>query len=553
MYDIWVKGNTFPPAILSQLADVLKRADEGAYLFTCSPSIFYSSNLMFSAAFLELRTEMTPNSFYVSAYDEHASSSNSHTRRAGRPSSCGTSYGSTGCFIDTAQPGSRKFFRDISCVSLIIVCLEFYAQFTRSNSNGSQLDATQLALLQQLAHTAASVPSVPQSLPSADSVNVQKFPLSGVNGSSRPMPEGRANVPNEQRYSGYRSSEHESRTTPYFDDRDSIRGRYRGGNFRGRGRGDRFGRNRDGADHRQNDLERDSSPSRSFRGGGRNRSKSPSRNDDRWNSKLTSPLRRPRDISPPSTRTDPSVRRENGPDKDEFGRDIRPESSKSPTHTRSPPLPPISPVLDPRKPSTNASNGPHSTLDENPVTHLSSNKLSSTASATLDSDSKIPELGLETFNPATFDYTSPTSWEALGKLWQVTNGRPPSQEELVQFIVSYGTGMASTLQASDQNIDQQNFTFRGRGRGGGFSRGRVGNGRLATNGWRNEEDSQSCAIVLGGGEDATDDGVNINSDHRTPEPSMQQNQTSVGNTGRMQKVGDKWVFVRGVTADHDIS
>jgi len=42
--DIWVKGNTFPPAILSQLSNILKSTDKGAYhshvfakyFFTCA-------------------------------------------------------------------------------------------------------------------------------------------------------------------------------------------------------------------------------------------------------------------------------------------------------------------------------------------------------------------------------------------------------------------------------------------------------------------------------------------------------------------------------------
>lgn len=370
------------------------------------------------------------------------------------------------------------------------------------------------------------------------------------------MPEVREIVTNEQRYSGHHSSEHEFRTNSHSDDRNSIRGRYRGGNFRGRGRGDRFGRNWDGDDYRQKDLDRDTrSPPRLSRAGERIRSQSPQRNGDRWGSRFGNSPRRPRDASPPPTHL--SVRRENDPGKDEFGRDIRPESHNSPAHTNSLTYPPISPpsILDPRKSPIEASNGPHSTLDENPVSLLSSNKIPSTASGTLDSDSNISELGLESFNPATFDYTSPTSWDALGKLWQVTNGCLPSQEQLVQFIISCGTGqqMAPTFQPSNQSFNQQNYTpFRGRGRGRGFSRGHggsgYGNGRVDFDGWGKEDDSQTCAIVLGGGED--DDGGNASSDHGISEPSAQ---SSVANAGCMQKVGDTWKFVLNATTDHTTS
>jgi len=356
------------------------------------------------------------------------------------------------------------------------------------------------------------------------------------------MPEVREIVTNEQRYSGHHSSEHEFRTTSHSDDRNSIRGRYRGGNFSGRGRGDRFGRNWDGDDYRQKDLDKDTrSPPRSSRGG-RIRSQSPKRKGDRWGSRFGSSPRMPRDASPPPNLSG----KENDPGKDEFGRDIRPES---PTPTGSLTQPSISPpsILDPRKSPIDASNGPHTTHDENPVTLLSSNKI---PSATLDSNSNISELGLESFNPATFDYTSPTSWVALGKLWQVTHGCLPSQEQLVQFIVSYDTGqqMAPTFQPSNQSFNQQNYTpsFRGRGRGRGLSQAGgsgYGNGRADFDGWGKEDDSQTCAVFLGGGED---DG---GSDHGTSE----QNQSSVANAGSMQKVGDTWKYVLGATADYTTS
>lgn len=417
-----------------------------------------------------------------------------------------------------------------------------YSQFTPSAAGAPQLDAAQLAVLQQLAHTAASVPSVPQSLLPADLVNVQNFPsTSGFNGSSQTPPEPWTVVKNEQRYGGYRSPEHESRTSSHFDDRGNLRGRYRGGAFRGRGRGDRPGRDWDSRDHRYRDSDRDNRSQNSYRGGGgRNRSKSPPRNGDNWSARC-SPPRRSRELSPPSSRPrDTSLGSQAEPGKDEFGRDIRTESPKSPP-TKSPT--PQPPSVDPRKLPTD----PLSTHDENPVTLITSNKISSTTSETPVIDSQS-ELGLEAFNPATFDFTSPTSWEALGKLWQVTCGALPSQEQLMQFILSFGMDehMDTSFQPSTQEVQRPNRApFRGRGRGGHF-RGRggstYGNGRMQDAQW--DYDPQSTAAIVLGGDDG-DSIIQSNSDQESLESAQTANLNP--GTGRMQKVGDKWIFVRGTT------
>lgn len=63
IYDIWVKGNTFPSAVLSQLAEVLKGPAEGAYhFFTRSMSSFLlvQSNICHSS--INMRTEIMSNS-----------------------------------------------------------------------------------------------------------------------------------------------------------------------------------------------------------------------------------------------------------------------------------------------------------------------------------------------------------------------------------------------------------------------------------------------------------------------------------------------------------
>ncbi|KAJ3514722.1 hypothetical protein NLJ89_g2215 [Agrocybe chaxingu] len=310
----------------------------------------------------------------------------------------------------------------------------------------SQLDAAQLAVIQQLAHTAASVPSVSQSLPLAEPVNVQKFPSSSdVNGSSRSPPSFRDEPPkmarSDQSHSGYRSPETDIRPNPHVDERDNARGRYRDG-FRSRGRGDRFGRNWDDRDRdRYRNSEKNASPLRGR--GGRSRSRSPpSRYGDRRGPRFDSP-RRLQNASPPSWQPDTSASRPLEQGKDEFGRDIRPESPKSPvTNHQSPPPPfPISPVqpkptpsVDPRLPPTLTQSPMHdSETDDNSVSPLiTANTSSDTSSAAAGAQPPFAEQGMDGFNLAAFDYTSPASWEALGKRWQVTHGYLPSTEQLMQ-------------------------------------------------------------------------------------------------------------------------
>lgn len=413
-------------------------------------------------------------------------------------------------------------------------------------------------MIQQLAHTAASVPSVPQSLPPPESVNVQKYPSSsGVNGSSHSptsyRDEPRTMVRSEQRYSGYRSPESDSRSKPHFDDRDNMRGRYRGS--RNRGRGDRMGHNWDERDRDQyRDIERDNRSPRSFRD--RSRSRSPPRNGDRRNTRLHSPIRRPRAASPPSWKHDPSVKGQSEPGKDEFGRDIRSESPKSPmvSQKSASPASTLSKTLDPRS-QPQPTPVDDSKLDSSSSAPSILSTSSSTTNTATTADSVTSELGMESFNLAMFDYTSPASWEALGKMWQVTNGYLPSTEQLMQFVMSYGQQMDSNMQSSNQEFHPQTHasSARGRGRGrGGFFRGRggmaYGNGRNLQDD-TGYSDGSTDAIVLGGGDEESGESYAPNPLGQARETALPQNQSEPGRSGRMQRDGDKWVFVRNSAMD----
>ena len=414
-----------------------------------------------------------------------------------------------------------------------------------------QLDATQLAVLQQLAHTAASVPSVSQTLPLPEPVNVQNFPSSsGVSGSSHSPPSSHRDEPHnmakkEQRYNRFRSPENEIGLNPHFNP-DSIRGKYRGG-LRSRGRGDYVTHkwdNRDRDSYRTS--ERDRSPPRGGRGG-RSRSRSPpSRYGGRRSSRFSQSTR----FASPSQRQESlqgstPFRTENDSGKDEFGRDIRPQSphSKSPSVVHDTSLPASSPPTTITKPQveSRSSLAVTTNLDPKSVSPLvTADAASNKPSAPLVSNT-VPYsgLGMDSFDLSTFDYTSPTSWEALGKMWQVTNGYLPSTEQLIQFVISCGTGQMSFPELSNGN--QQQST--------GFTNQSWGEEQLSGSGYGNgrnmhQGSETTDAIVLGGGDTNSPQNTLISSGQKP----ILESQTS-SSSGRMQKVGDKWVFVRGSTTD----
>lgn len=166
---------------------------------------------------------------------------------------------------------------------------------------------------------------------------------------------------------------------------------------------------------------------------------------------------------------------------------------------------------------------------------------------------------MESFNLAAFDYTSPASWEALGKMWMVSNGYMPSTEQLMQFVVSCGTGqqmpMGSNMQLPNQEFPQHTYASRGRGRGrGGFLGGRssgYSNGRNLRDDIDYADDDQATdAIVLGGGDGASGEPYTPRaSNGQAPVSPEAQNIGGLVSSGRMQRVGDKWVFVRGTAMD----
>ncbi|KAJ7577008.1 hypothetical protein C8J56DRAFT_972110 [Mycena floridula] len=390
-----------------------------------------------------------------------------------------------------------------------------------------QADAASLAILQQLKQSAKLGNDAPSYFPPP----VPPAPLTNANGSpvwhQNPGPSHGGGQPYSRNYRDSRPQQPEpvrSFEDRTYDDQPPSRGSFRGG-FRGRGRGDGWSEG--------HDRSKDWSQNRAVR---RSRSRSPqSRYPSRREIKPYSPPRRP---SLPQEPKDPIYS-----STDEFGRDIIKRTA--------------SPVPPPEIVSTAPSMPVESTTAVADQHLLSSSIAANTSLAaaitTVTASKDRSEPGLESFNIATFDFTSPASWESLGNMWNVTNGEMPSMQQLMQFIASFGAPQLTAqpvgkavpvytapVQQQQQQWSgwegdqQQQWQKPSRGRGG-HSQGRFG-GR---DNWNQGNGFETEAIVLGGG-GGEEEAVSV------PFNQLVDNDPSSG--GSMQRIGDKWMFVRAPVA-----
>ncbi|KAI9454429.1 hypothetical protein F5148DRAFT_1151705 [Russula earlei] len=166
------------------------------------------------------------------------------------------------------------------------------------------------------------------------------------------------------------------------------------------------------------------------------------------------------------------------------------------------------------------------------------------------------ELGLESFDYSTFDPTLPASWEALGQAWAVTNGRPPSQEELMMYVmevtVKHGKPGALRWMGEARGASPRGGRGRGafgtRGGRGGFGYGNSGGEGQARWDYGGDAYANSTdAIVLGEHTNASN-GIDWVQDEQAQgslgEEGEGQGENQGAAGGRMQKVGDNWVFTR---------
>lgn len=76
--------------------------------------------------------------------------------------------------------------------------------------------------------------------------------------------------------------------------------------------------------------------------------------------------------------------------------------------------------------------------------------------STIPSSASIPSVmtpqtgaGLANFDLTTFDFGNPQSWSTLGEAWKMTHGKPPTQEELMTFVMSGGTTSSLLTPSAD--------------------------------------------------------------------------------------------------------
>ncbi|KAH9951201.1 hypothetical protein B0H21DRAFT_776274 [Amylocystis lapponica] len=534
--DIWVKSSTFPSAVLARLSKLLKgAAEKGAYL---CPYVVSTSHQSPPAS-------TTPPVSTVAPTNGLNADSVQSTLLALLSQAANAVGGSTN---GQTPPNTAT-----------------------SSAPGPVLNANQLALFQQLTHTAklgSGIPTQPIPLP------LSLVPSSSSKAVPVPPPIGGPSQPppyRDDRYgSGRRESNYDRHPGPergrgrgdYYDDRrDYSRGGFRGGP-RGRARGRWDDHNR----HRDQSRDRDWAPPHKGR---RSRSRSPpNRHPARRDIRPYSPPRRPSVAQMPGrlppVATGPVV------GKDEFGRDLRTDSpmdveSLSASHhgagSQSPPAPA-------QAPATSLSPGPTAPEAEPPSQASPPAQPAPTivpavvpaAVADVGTSSAPPgailQQGLETFDASTFDPSSPASWMALGNAWSVTHGYIPSQEELMQFTLSGGLmgplPIASQFDAQQMDVWQDPGGWQesgggheyGNGRGAGEqayeqqSSGDGGFGAEGTNGY-------SAVSAWPGSPAEVDYSVPV--DENNGEGTVEQSAadgSSGGATGRMERVGDKWVFVR---------
>jgi len=366
-------------------------------------------------------------------------------------------------------------------------------------------------------------------------------------------------------------------TSPLGEENDyhGFRGRFRGG-YRSRGRGyrDRFYDNTRGLGVAH--------------GGRRSRSRSPPRS--RYGGAG------PRDVQPyspphrPSVADRPDIDSSEGsssrPGVDEFGREIRPSSDDDGSETlddlkQRPTLqsqpPPAAAVSSPptSTPWPVFEEGPGSGSRESSTTTASQGASTTNGSDVLPQDGG--DLSLESFDYSTFDPMSPASWEALGRAWAVTNGRQPSQEELMMFVMEATVSMASqanpngpgpAMQGNHQRTGprwtgeprggplrggRSRGAFGARGGRGGFGYGHSGGDGQARwdYGGGDAYANSTDAIVLGEHTDTQNSaGWGQGAAHEQVQAGLggeegdeqTENQGAAG--GRMEKMGDGWVFTR---------
>lgn len=351
-------------------------------------------------------------------------------------------------------------------------------------------------------------------------------------------------APYPESFRGRQSPRHGNYRSPHRDERHREKGYDNQADARSdpreiprrRGRWNRW-------DERGSNSQRDTSGTRWSPRRGTSRSHSPENRFPRRKSPTFSPPRR----RSPSPRTRYRVSSPTS-GRDEFGRDLRPCSPpKSPTsnsatnHTH----PVVPSTLHDTKAefsSTSTSNNPMS-RSSSIAANTFSKGLSAPDQSVESKTTPYPRPDNDIIDITTFDPTSPASWEVLGKMWEGMNGYTPSTEELMQFMVM--SSINSATQSKDWQLQNAAGEIPGNGCGEvppdreGYE-GFYGNSRNKDHGWTSGGQSTSTDIMkLGGDKLAAQAAMD---DAEVKQSRLIDSEGRSG--GKMQKVGDRWIFVR---------
>ncbi|KAI0255903.1 hypothetical protein BJV78DRAFT_1174366 [Lactifluus subvellereus] len=538
--DIWTKSTTFPPAVLTRLENVLK-GDDATVPAPVSDAVIEP------------------------------------VRRSAPPQAALNLPVSAETPTDPANQASSVQAALLALLSQVPVSAADGLQTTANNSQSAQvqLDANQLKLFQQLTQTVHSSEITPPPIqtplvpPPLAPISASSEILAGPSHQPTYWNNSRG-VPDKPWDAGQAGRNYQTSSIEE-NDYHSPRGRFRGG-YRSRGRG-RFGdRDLEGYRDRDRFYDRPCSPgSVNVR---RSRSRSPPRSRygaGRRDVKPYSPPHRPSIADQPDVDVEaPSSH----PEVDEFGREIRlasdddgsmtPDDLKQQRPAQSPPPPPA--ALSASAVETSPASGER----VSPATAPPQATASAASSSGVDDEAHgdASQSGLHSFDYSTFDPTSPSSWEALGQAWAVTNGRPPSQEELMMFVMEFTVSMASQASPTPSGPPMQGnqrggYGWMGEPRGGPPRGGGRGRGAFGTRGGRggfaysNAGDGQAQWDYGGdgyaGGTDAIVLGEHANTQNgfgwaqgshelTQGEEGGGQEGSQSASGGRMQNVGDTRVF-----------
>ncbi|KAF8845101.1 hypothetical protein BDN67DRAFT_962030 [Paxillus ammoniavirescens] len=543
--DIWVKSNTFPSAVLTRLRDILSDVQkERAVNSTPSIDPPITTEAPAIIATRQSAAQITPT-----PVPDTQATLLALLGQAAQVTGQGQPFDAN----NQTLPNTGAVPPPLGQAQLALL---HQLALTAKLGNGTQSPAGQTA--STLPPTGnLPVPVIPASEPSH---TYSRYPTAG------PISHHRFDSQGDPRYdhSGYQDRPRDRHEN--HDDRQP-RGGSRGG-YRGRGLNRWDDRNNhDRLRHRDRNWEPPSRPRHS-------RSRSPRRHEEQRNVRSYSPPYRPSNGKDPHDQSELPTPAAPESGKDEFGRDIRPSSISPPRSMSVSDTPAQAPTDHSVVPAPAGAPDYHIPVSDQLPLVAASISGQSTVTHTPSSATSQQQPGLDQFDVTTFDATTPSSWEALGNMWQVTYGCTPSQEELMHFVIT-GTmvvgatngafggvqgGQSHAQEAGWEGQGPRGSGWRGRRGRGSYMNGRRG-GNFGHGNYRDgggsdamQESEPTYAIVLNGDGDRSPgqmeaSGQSISEDHPNGQADFQDltsaaSQKGGGVGGRMQRSGDKWVFVR---------